>query len=344
MEYPAEMRHSKENRVPGWPQRLLSAIRPTSVWSVLGIVISIAIVAVSATVLIRILRGIDFNALMTALRNMPAREIWLALLCVVGGYITLTFYDLFALRTIGRNDVPYRIAALAGFSAYSIGHNLGATAVTCAAVRYHVYSARGLQIVDVAKVCFVTGLTFWLGNVAVLGLAIAYDPTMAATLDHLSPQANRTMALGTLAGLLIYVAWVWQRPRTIGRVNWSITLPDGPLSLLQIGIGFLDLLCCALAMYLLLPAQPEIPFAGFAVIFVGALLLGFISHAPGSIGVFDAAMLVALDQFDKAELLAGLLLYRLIYFIIPFAIALALLAGRAVWLARQRNLQPISEA
>ena len=330
--------------MPDWLNRLIAVVRSTSVWHIVGIVFSIAIIAVSAMVLIRILRDIDFNAVVTALRAIPARQIWLALGCVLVGYITLTLYDLFALRTIGRADVPYRIAALAGFSAYTIGHNLGMTAVTCAAVRYHVYSARGLQIIDVAKVCFVTGLTFWLGNVAVLGLAIAYDPTVAASLDQLSPQVNRTMALATLAGLLFYVAWVWHKPRTIGYADWSITLPGGPLTLLQIGIGFVDLVCCALAMYLLLPAQPDIPFASFAVIFVGSLLLGFLSHAPGSIGVFDAAMLLALDQFDKAELLAGLLLYRLIYFIIPFGIALAMLAGRAIWLARFDTAQPIRDA
>ncbi|WP_204271881.1 hypothetical protein, partial [Escherichia coli] len=39
-------------------------------------------------------------------------------------------YDLFALRTIGRGDVPYRIAALAGFTSYSVGHNVGASVLT----------------------------------------------------------------------------------------------------------------------------------------------------------------------------------------------------------------------
>jgi hypothetical protein len=41
-------------------------------------------------------------------------------------------------------------------------------------------------------------------------------------------------------------------------------------------------------------------------------LRGLASHAPGGIGVFDAAMLVALWQSDKHTLLAGLLLFRLL--------------------------------
>jgi glycosyltransferase 2 family protein len=69
-----------------------------------------------------------------------------------------------------------------------------------------------------------------------------------------------------------------------------------------------------------------------AVIFVSATLLGFASHAPGGIGVFDAAMLVGLWQFDREELLAGLLLFRLLYYVTPFAISLAILGVRELTL------------
>jgi uncharacterized membrane protein YbhN (UPF0104 family) len=132
--------------------------------------------------------------------------------------------------------------------------------------------------------------------------------------------------------LLSYVAWVWSAPRQIGQGEWKVDLPSGPSTLLQIGIGILDLGSCALAMYMLLPAHPDIGFVTMAVVFVSATLLGFASHAPGGLGVFDAAMLVALWQFDKESVLAGLLLFRLLYYLIPFAIALAILGSREIWL------------
>jgi uncharacterized membrane protein YbhN (UPF0104 family) len=115
---------------------------------------------------------------------------------------------------------------------------------------------------------------------------------------------------------------VWAKPRVIGSADWTVQLPGGPLTLLQILIGIVDLACCALAMYVLLPDDPHIAFIKLAVIFVSATLLGFASHSPGGLGVFDAAMLVALIEFDKAELLAGLLLFRLLYYVIPFALSL----------------------
>jgi glycosyltransferase 2 family protein len=137
-----------------------------------------------------------------------------------------------------------------------------------------------------------------------------------------------------LALLAAYIAWVWVKPRVIGREGWQVTLPGGPLTLVQILIGILDLACCALAMYMLVPDEPNLGFVTVAVIFVAATLLGFASHAPGGLGVFDAAMMVALWQFDKEELLAGLLLFRLLYYIIPFVISLLILATREVLLSR----------
>jgi glycosyltransferase 2 family protein len=101
----------------------------------------------------------------------------------------------------------------------------------------------------------------------------------------------------------------------------------------QILIGVLDLGFCAMAMYLLMPAQPGIDFLSLAVVFILATLLGFASHAPGSIGVFDAAMLVALPQFGREPLLATLVVFRILYFMIPFGIAISIMGGREIWLS-----------
>jgi glycosyltransferase 2 family protein len=291
---------------------------------------------IAAVVLFRILRDIDVSEVMQALRETDKRDVALAALFVALGYFTLTFYDLFALRTIGRADVPYRVAALAGFTSYSVGHNVGASVITGGAVRYRIYSAWGLDAIAVAKLCFIAGLTFWLGNATVLGLGIAYAPQAATAIDQLPPWLNRGAAIVTLIVLTAYVAWVWSSPRVIGRSGWQVALPGGPLTLLQIVIGIVDLSFCALAMYMLVPDEPNIGFVMIAVIFVSATLLGFASAAPGGIGVFDAAMLVALWQYDKEDLLAGLLLFRLIYYIIPFALSLLILGIRELVLALGR--------
>jgi hypothetical protein len=315
-------------------------------WNWLGVVLSLTIIAAAAVVLYRMLHNLDVGKVLLALQSYNPRDVFLAAGFVAAGYVTLTFYDLFALRTIGRTDVPYRIAALAGFTSYSIGHNVGASVFTGGAVRYRVYSLYGLSAVDVAKICFIAGLTFWLGNATVLGLGIAYQPSAASAINHLPEWLNRALAAITLIVLTSYVVWVWRVPRKIGRKNWEVTLPNGRLTLLQIAIGIVDLACCAFAMYMLVPTVPHVGFIELAVIFVSATLLGFASHSPGGLGVFDAAMLLALWQYDREQLVAGLLLFRLLYYIVPFALALAILGLRELWLSmtRQRRRRVVAPA
>ena len=148
---------------------------------------------------------------------------------------------------------------------------------------------------------------------------------------------NRALGIAALVVLVSYVAWVWRTPRVIGRDSWQVRLPGGPLTKLQIAIGIVDLGCCSLAMYMLVPNEPQLGFVTVAVVFVTATLLGFVSHSPGGLGVFDAAMLVALHQYDKEELLAGLLIFRLLYYLTPFALALAILGIRELMLSVARR-------
>jgi hypothetical protein len=300
----------------------------------IGVAISLTMITIAVIVLYHILRDIDPEALIDAIDSTDWKTLIIAGLFVAAGYLTLTFYDLFALRTIGRSEIPYRVAALSGFTSYSVGHNVGASVFSGGAVRYRIYSSWGLSVIEVTKICFVSGLTFWLGNATVLGLGVLWSPQAARAIDQLPLWCNRVMALVILTLLIAYVAWVWVKPRVIGRDGWQVTLPGGPLTLLQIAIGIIDLGCCAAAMYMLVPDEPNIGFVTVAVIFVAATLLGFASHAPGGLGVFDAAMMVALWQFDKEDLLAGLLLFRLLYYIIPFVISLAVLGIREALLSR----------
>ena len=253
---------------------------------------------------------------------------------MVGAFCTLTFYDFFALRTIGKKHVPYRIAALSSFTSYSIGHNIGATVFTGGAIRFRIYSDYGLSAVDVAKICFLSGLTFWLGNTFVLGIGMAWHPWAASAMDQLPAAINRLIALGVIGAIVAYFVWLTPRRerRELGQNGWKVRLPSAPLTLVQILIGVVDLGFCAMAMYLLMPAQPDIDFISLAVVFILATLLGFASHAPGSIGVFDAAMLVALPEFGREQLLATLVVFRILYFMIPFGIAISIMGTRELWL------------
>src|SRR6201989_328114 len=166
------------------------------------------------------LRGIDTFEVLEAIKSTEPRQIALAALFVAAGYFTLTFYDWFAVRALGHCEIPYRVNALAAFTSYSIGHNVGASVFTGGAVRYRIYSVYGLNAIDVAKICFLAALTFWLGNAAVLGLGITYHPESAASIDQLPVWLNRIVAIAIILGLFAYIGWVWSQTRTVGRATW----------------------------------------------------------------------------------------------------------------------------
>src|SRR5689334_24994907 len=110
--------------------RMISLLRQKQILHRLGVAISVAVIGIACYVLYHMLRGIDTNEVIEAIKSTEPSQIGMAALFVAAGYFTLTFYDLFAVRAIGHSHVPYRINALAAFTSYSIVHNGGASVFT----------------------------------------------------------------------------------------------------------------------------------------------------------------------------------------------------------------------
>jgi glycosyltransferase 2 family protein len=306
------------------------AIRRNPGLSWIAAAISIVIVAMAAATLCRVFGEIEYGRVIAALRAQSLGGLVRSGGFVVGGYLALICYDVFALRAIGRKDVSYKVAALASFTSYTVGHNFGAAIFTSGVIRYRIYSTWDLSVKEIARIAFITGLTYWLGNAFVLGSSVALAPNAARAIDHLPVPVNRLIGIAALAVLSGYLLWLLPGPRSVGRSNWRIALPNLPSTLVQIAIGSLDLICVALAMYALLPAQPAIAFFDLLVIFVTAMLIGVVSYVPGNLGVLEAAMFIGLPQFSSEALLASLVTFRVLYFVLPLLLAVLLLGVREV--------------
>jgi glycosyltransferase 2 family protein len=311
----------------------------TRLKSVLGVILGAAIAASAIFALTHTLRHVNYNDVLETVERTDPHLIALALLLVATSYGTLTLYDLFALHTIKRTEVPYRIAALASFTSYPIAHGIGAVALISPVIRYRIYSNNGLNTLDVANICFLTGLTFWLGNLTALGLSVLNEPDAVSLIDYLPPLLNRWLAVAVLVGVTAFVVWSWRHPRSIGTRRWPVKLPSGPMVLLQVVIGIVDLGAAALAMYVLIPAGTDIEISRVVAVFIVATMLGFASHAPAGIGVFDAAILIGLGGDDKEPLLAALLMFRVLYHLLPFVLALTLFGGVEAWRGWRAKVQ-----
>lgn len=320
----ASTSREKRSGVPPVLPNIIAVMRHRLTLRLLGIVVSLGIAVIAVLALSRALKNVNIDKVFAAMAMVEPMSIALALGLVAISYGSLTLYDWLALKMIGRGDVPYRVAALGNFTSYPIGHGTGAVLLVSSAVRYRIYAPYGIGPAGVARICFLTGLTFWLGNLTALALSTLYAPDAISAIDLLAPAVNRGIALALLVGVLGYVCWTWNGSRVIGGGSWSVPVPSGRNVFLQIGIGLVDLGAAALAMYVLFPPELNIGVAQVIVVFIAATLLGFASHAPAGLGVFDATILIGLGGDHQEQLLAVLLLFRLFYHLIPFVLALAL--------------------
>ena len=285
--------------------------------------LSIGIFALAAYVLTRTFMAIDPNALRGAIAATSGEQIALAGTFTALSFLALTGYDALALRQL-RLDVSYPTAALASFTSYAISFTLGFPVITAGTVRYWIYSGRGLSAGKVASLTVIAGLTFWLGMVLLLGIGFTVRAGGVAHIDHITPVLNRVIGVALIVALGGYLFWA-SKGRTAKIQGFKLELPGLWLTLGQIALGLIDLCSASAVLYVLMAPPREIDYLTFVTVYVFGSLLGIASNAPGGIGVFEATMLKTVPAHSAATLFAALLLFRIIYYLVPFVIALVLL-------------------
>ncbi|QSQ20328.1 bifunctional lysylphosphatidylglycerol flippase/synthetase MprF [Pyxidicoccus parkwayensis] len=285
----------------------------------------LVLLGVAAWVLHRELSTLKGGEVKAGLSAIPPRRIVLALLITGVNYLALTLYDVLSLRHVGRK-LPYRRVGFTSFIGYAFGHNVGMSFLSGGSVRYRLYSAEGLSALDVAQVATFNACTFWSGLLAVAGTALVVG-SGAASFLHLSPGVSRALGLGMLALLAAYLAacaWV-RRPLRVRDVE--VRLPRPTLAVAQLAVSCLDWALAALVLWVLLPADAGVSLPGLVALFAMAQLAGIASQVPGGLGVFESIILAALSPHVPAPLVLGtLLVYRVVYYLLPFTVAVVLLA------------------
>jgi uncharacterized membrane protein YbhN (UPF0104 family) len=303
-----------------------------------GVGASLAIVSVSIFIFGRTLVKIDLVAFESAFRATSFDQIAMAFGLAATSYLALTGYDALALKHLGQR-VPYPLTALASFTSYAISFTLGFPLVTGGAVRYWIYGPAGLSAGKIASLTVVAGITFWLGMGLVLAAGFMFDASAIGEINHFAIGVNQAIGSALIALLLAYLIWVARMRRQGRGVLMHFRLPGPMLTLGQTTLGVIDVCAAAGALYALLPAGHGVGFLAFAALYSFAAMLGIASHSPGGLGVFEATMIKGVGG-SPDQLLAALLLFRVIYYIVPFLLALALLgAHEAV-----RRWRSLSEA
>ena len=281
-----------------------------------------------------VLRDLDLAALETALLRQPTGRLLACLALTAASYGCLALYDLVGVRAAAPGRVCTRLALLAGASSAAIANTLGLPAVSGSAVRAHLYLRAGLNGAQVAGVVSMAWLSLVAGNLTMLAGAELLRAGAGAGPGR---AGHAMLGCALVAVLLMWLGWLARGPREITLGRWRLPMPSAALAGRLMLLGALESSTAVGALYVLLPADLMPPFEVFAVGCVAAVLLGVASSAPGGLGVFEASMTAFLGGRGRADLLAALLLYRLLYYVLPFVLAVSALGVRSL---RQRVLRP----
>jgi phosphatidylglycerol lysyltransferase len=275
--------------------------------------------------LYHLLHDISYRGLIDGLASMSSWVIIAALAATAVDFVVLSANDFGALR-YARANPPVTSTLMASFCGYALGNFIGFGALSGGAVRYRIYRAAGVSPGKIARITIYIATAFGIGAAQIIGLGLAFRAREIAQLYGIPYEPLRLIAaliLAATAAVLIGCA-LGRRSFRLGPL--TIELPSSGLVLVQIAATMVDIVVAAGTLWVLLPAS-GVDFPTFVVIYTAALSLGVLSHTPGGIGVFDAAVLYAIGTQGSANAVAAaLVIYRAIYYLLPFAIAAVLLA------------------
>lgn len=277
--------------------------------------------------LYHLLRDVSLREVETQIRAVSAGHLAGAVAATAAGYAALVCYDWSALRYIGRR-LPARSVALGGFLGYAVGNTVGLSALSGGAVRYRVYSALGLGLADIARISAFVAVASGVGA-TLIGMAAltAYPDALRAALP-LPPALVQLVAGAGFVAANALIWWASLRGGVLHMGRMSLPAPRPGVLGAQMLITAFDMCMGALVLYLLLPHAGTIGYVPFLAVYLAAMMAGIISHVPGGVGVFETVVIAALPaSVPVTDAAAALLLYRLIYYILPFVAALAILAG-----------------
>jgi uncharacterized membrane protein YbhN (UPF0104 family) len=286
-------------------------------WSVFGI----GAVAVSIFILYREFRRISFAEVADSLGAITAGNWALAICATLVAYGALAWYDRIAILHLGKK-VSWLFISLCSFTTYALSHNIGASVISGAVVRYRAYSTRGLTGQEIGVLIVFCSFTFALGTVLMGGLALTIEPHIVRRLIDVPDWISFSIGVILLALVGLYAVGSWRHFPPWQFKRFTLQYPRLPIVARQMLAGPLELAAAAAIIYFALPAAGNPGYLVILGVFLASFTLALLSHAPGGLGVLEVTFLAALPELNPNDVLAALIVFRLLYLLIPFAFAL----------------------
>ncbi|MGE3832474.1 MAG: YbhN family protein [Parvibaculaceae bacterium] len=292
-------------------------------WPVIGV----GAVTFSIWLLYHELRGISLAELRESLLAIPARNWLFSIAATLLAYAALAGYDHLALMHL-RRHAGWLFITVCSFTTYALSHNIGASVFSGSLVRYRAYSAKGLSGAEIGVLVAFCSFTFALGTIMLAGIVFVLEPALAERfVDVLPVEVSAATGFILLALVALYVlgSALHLRPLRIG--PFEVLYPRLPIVARQLLVAPLELVGAAGIIYFALPEAGNPGYLAVLGIFLISFSAALLSHAPGGLGVLELVFITGLSEMDPAGVLAALLVFRLLYLLIPFALSLFVVLG-----------------
>ena len=286
------------------------------VWPLIGV----AAVLLSGWLLFNELKNLSAVDVLNSLAAIPLHRWALAVGATLVAYGALAWYDRIALLHLGK-PLGWGFISLVSFTTYALSHNIGASVISGAAVRYRAYSTKGLNAVEIGILVALCSFTFGLGTIMLGGFVLIGEPELVTRLFDIPETSGRIAGFGLLmlVGLYVLGSVMRFRPMRIGR--YELIYPRPMIVLRQLFAAPIELLGAAGIIYFALPEAGNPGFFVVAGVFLGSFSAALLSNAPGGLGVLEFVFLKAMPDVSASDVIAALLVFRLLYLLIPLLFA-----------------------
>jgi uncharacterized membrane protein YbhN (UPF0104 family) len=308
----------------------------------LGIAGSVAIAGLAAYVLYTTFQRISFADVLANVRAIPAGTLGLAAACAAGAFTVLAAYEVAVVRYV-KHGIGRAKPVITALIAFPLGHAMGQTLLSGSALRYRMYAPAGFSAMEVGATVLLCGMPYVLAFGLLLDLALVFGADALAPLFRISSEWLFLLGCIGLVKDAGYLLFVWRRKKPIRLGGWAVNVPTLRMTVLQLVVGVTDIVLISSVLYLLLPESADIALLPFIAVYLASILVGVVSHVPAGLGVLESMLLLLLPHVPPEQLLASVLLYRVIYEVIPLVIALGIWGTYELMAndgARKRLLRP----
>lgn len=305
-------------------------------WPVVGLLA----VLFSSWLLYHEVRGLSLEDIVVSFRAIAGWQWSLSILAAICAYTMLALYDRLALMHVGR-QVSFPFVLATSFTTYALSHNIGASVFSGAVVRYRAYTSKGLTVAEVALLIAFCSFTFTLGVLIVGAVSLLLEPQVLARYFDAGPLLGPIVACAVLLLVALYVIGSLLGFRPLRFRRFHLEYPRRNVVFRQLAIAPAEILFSAAIIYFALPPETNPGFLVVLAVFVISFSLALISHAPGGLGVLEVTFLAGLSDVPDTDVLAALLVFRILYLLVPFAIAILIVLGfeqSRIW--QRRKIKP----